>query len=409
MRRAIHPLLAAALGSSALLSGCVVIAAQSSQQLNTIGAVRLSTTICFSGQPGCPDKGNTKVDARGGGYQVLLGYRLPADTSLPQMFNSVAGQPMSFSRDNSYGAELERLMPAGQGQRWVGYRSGGFGAAPSSPSFTVDPAFALRQSDTGKPFEGPFSYRVVSGARSTPQGNPNAPVNCGFNPAGNPESATTCVDSPSLGDLGVSLQQPTQDVGIVYDPMARRAAKGNIEPVGFRVVYSGKGEAPTFSLKGSTNIPGASARVQPQSISPGDGSGRATVKVRMPQNTPNGSYDVTLVASLPNGQVRSRSHELRIGKGGSGCGSVRPTIGGTPGTDRLIGTAKRDVIFGYGGADRIRGGRGNDLICAGAGKDSVRGGRGRDVLAGLGGKDLLIGGRGRDTMIGGRGKDRLRP
>jgi len=408
MRRAIQPLLAAALGSSLLFSGCVVIAAQSSQQLNTIGAVKLNTTVCFSGQSGCPDKGNTNVSASGGGYQVLVGYRLPEDTSVPQAFNSTAGQPMSFSRDNSYGAELERLLPAGESQKWVGYRSPGFGAAPSSPSFNIGPTFALRQGEGGKPFEGPFAYRVVTGARSTPQGNPNAPVNCGANPAGSQEQATTCVDSPSLAELGVSLQQPTQDLGIVYDPRARRAGKDSIEPVGFRLVYAGKEGTPTFSLKASTNLPGGSAKVQPQSITPGSGSSRATVKVRVPPNTAGGSYDVTLVASLPNGQTRSRTHELRMGKGGPRCGSVQPTVSGTNGTDRLIGTDERDVIVAYGGDDRIRGRGGNDLICAGPGNDSLRGGRGNDTLAGRQGKDLLIGGRGRDMMIGGGGKDRFR-
>ena len=39
-----------ALGSAALLSGCVVITGQTAQQLNTIGAVRLTTTVCFSKQ-----------------------------------------------------------------------------------------------------------------------------------------------------------------------------------------------------------------------------------------------------------------------------------------------------------------------------------------------------------------------
>ena len=225
---------------------------------------------------------------------------------------------------------------------------------------------------------------------------------------GSPEQSTTCVDSPPLSELGVSLQQPTQDVGIVYDPSAQRAAKNSIKPVSFRLVYAGTGTAPSFSLKASTNLPGGSARVQPQSMTPGSGSSRATVKVRVPPNTGGGSYDVTLVASLPNGQVRSRTHELDFGKGGPRCGSVDPTVSGTPGTDRLIGTSKRDVIVAYAGDDRVRGRGGNDLICGGPGNDSLRGGRGNDTLAGRQGKDLLIGGGGRDLMIGGAGKDRFR-
>lgn len=396
-----------ALGAAALLSGCVVITAQTSQQLNTVGAVRLTTTACFSKQPGCPDTGNTGYGATSGGFQVMLGYRIPTATSTPQSFNTTAGQFLNFERDATYAAELQRLMPPAPGQKWVGYRTGSLSSAPNNPNFTVAPTFALRQGDDGSPFGGPFAYRVVSGARAAP-GNSNAPVDCGSNPAGNDANKTSCVDSPSISEAGTNLQQATQDLGILDQGADFRAHKGSAAPVQFRLVYAGNGPAPSFGLKASTDIPGATAKVQLSSIVPSPAGSKVPVKLQVPHNVPDGSYDLTLVASLPNGQTRSRTHEIQIGAHASLCGSIQPTIMGTSKGDNIVGTQKRDVIAGFGGNDVIRSRGGNDLVCAGPGNDLVKGGAGNDRLAGRSGKDLLIGGKGHDLMIGGPGKDRFR-
>lgn len=404
MRRAIQPLLiATALVLATSLSGCVVITGQSSQQLNTIGAVKLTTTACFSQQAGCPDKGNSNTNGPAG-FQVLLAYRVPISASPPQTITTTAGQPLSFVRDASYAAELQRLAPAALGQKWAGYHSGQIGGI-SSPSFTVSPTFALKQDDDGAPFAGPFAYRVVTGARATPEANANAPVDCGSDLRGSQATKTTCVDSPPITELATNLQQATQDLGIIDDPAAQRASRDTMEPVEFRVVYAGKGgSAPTFALSASTDVPGAEAKPHPSSLTPAPGTAKVRVNVRVPPGTPRGSYDVTLAATL-NGQTRSRTHEVRIGQGTPQCGSINPTITGTSGRDRLVGTSDRDVIIGYGGNDRIVGRAGNDLICAGPGNDKVFGGRGNDTIAGRSGKDLLIGGHGHDLIIGGPGED----
>jgi RTX calcium-binding nonapeptide repeat (4 copies) len=408
MRRAAKPLLiATALCLAALLSGCVNIVNQSSQQLNTIGAVRLITTVCFSQQSGCPDRGNSDTAATSQGFQVMLAYRTPEAAIAPQAFSTTAGQQLSFVRDSSYGTELERLLPTGDDQKWVGYRTAGLNSAPSSPTFTVSPTFTLRQGPDGEPFAGPFAYRAVSGARVTP-GNQNTPVDCGANPAGNDASKTTCVDSPAISDLATNLEQSTQDLGILDDTAKGRAARGKPGPVLFRAVYLGKSPAPTFSLKASTDIQGAEAKARPGDLTPTAGTTKVRVTLRIPPDTPRGSYDVTLMATLPNGQTRSRTHELHIGQANAPCGSARPTISGTSGPDQLLGTPKRDVIVGFGGDDRISGRGGDDLVCAGSGDDTVKGGPGNDTIAGRGGRDVLIGGRGRDVLIGGPGKDRFR-
>ena len=82
-------------------------------------------------------------------------------------------------------------------------------------------------------------------------------------------------------------------------------------------------------------------------------------------------------------------------------------IVGTPGADRLTGTARNDVIFGLGGDDRIDPGKGNDVVCAGAGRDRVDGGEGNDALDGGGGADELDGGAGNDRLAGSDGADAL--
>ena len=409
MRKALHLRLTAAflgLLIASVLGGCIVITGQSSQQLNAIGAVRLTTAACVSGQAGCPDKGNSGRQGSAG-FQVLLGYRVPQAASVPQQINTIAGHPLSFARDHSYAAELERLAPAEEGQKWLGYRSGHV-ASLSAPSFTVSPTFSLKQASNGAPFNGPFAYRVVTGARRTPDGDPNRAVDCGSNLAGHEPTNTSCVDSPPLSELSTDLLQPTQDLGILSTGAPDRASEGSVLKMPFRLLYAGKrAEAPAFSLDAWTDVPDGTAQVTPGTIKPA-GASKAKVLLRVPHDTPSGSYDVTLVATTPGGQVRSRIHHLQVGPTKRRCGSVRPTIVGTDGRDLLTGTRRRDVIAGFGGDDRIRGRGGNDLICAGGGDDTVKGGDGNDTLAGRQGRDLLVGGRGRDLMIGGRGKDRFR-
>jgi phosphodiesterase/alkaline phosphatase D-like protein len=87
--------------------------------------------------------------------------------------------------------------------------------------------------------------------------------------------------------------------------------------------------------------------------------------------------------------------------------TVRCTVVGTPGPDRLRGGPGREVICGLGGADRIAGGGGADLIFGGAGDDVLLGGAGNDVLEGGVGRDELLGGTGADRLRGGAGSDAL--
>jgi Ca2+-binding RTX toxin-like protein len=57
-----------------------------------------------------------------------------------------------------------------------------------------------------------------------------------------------------------------------------------------------------------------------------------------------------------------------------------PTLSGTEGADRLVGSSTDDIIFGNGGNDTIFGGAGNDIIFGGAGVDLLYGGAGNDTF-----------------------------
>jgi len=95
------------------------------------------------------------------------------------------------------------------------------------------------------------------------------------------------------------------------------------------------------------------------------------------------------------------------GTSGPLCMGTEVTIAGTPRSERLVGTAGRDVFFARRGDDRVVGRGGGDVICTGRGADTARGARGRDSIAGWRGPDRLRGGPGRDDLLGGPGKDRL--
>ncbi|MGB0099523.1 MAG: calcium-binding protein [Nocardioides sp.] len=93
------------------------------------------------------------------------------------------------------------------------------------------------------------------------------------------------------------------------------------------------------------------------------------------------------------------------------CQGRPATVIGTPGDDRLRGTAGPDVIVGRGGDDRIRALAGDDLVCGGRGADDLLGGPGADELRGGAGAvdgstytgDVVDGGVGADVLAPGVG------
>lgn len=108
--------------------------------------------------------------------------------------------------------------------------------------------------------------------------------------------------------------------------------------------------------------------------------------------------------------------------GGTGEGTAGDTVGdsvpgtgpepvtrifGTPGADRLTGSAQGEEIWAMRGPDHVDGAGGHDTLGGGYGNDTIRGGDGRDIVFGNDGADLITGGSGADRLWGGPAADTI--
>jgi hypothetical protein len=412
------------------MNGCVIIEAQSSSQQSPLGGVQITTTACAS-DIGSDNPGYSPIDpncqgaGKGGNtggdsavdlpVQLLIGYRIPTDATAPNTITTTSpsgGSAFTFTSSATYTSELQRLSPAPSGEQWVGYLSSvqNFTVA-GTQRFTVAPTFELVEAADGSAFQGPFKYRTVVGFRTVDGSTPGSrPVTCGGTLTGGylTDGIGVCADNPSPGTIATDAQQPTEDLGILDAPGTQSVTQGNVARVKFQADYAGDGNpAPTFDLSASTDIPSAIALPSTPTLTPDDGTTQLRVILRVPVDTPPGSYDVTLAATLPNGETRSSTHEVLVTPTTVRCDATAPTIAGTRGDDVLVGTPGPDVIAAYAGDDEVLGLDGNDLICTGRGDDTIRGGGGNDEIAGRRGNDLLSGGSGHNVIAPGPGKDRM--
>jgi uncharacterized repeat protein (TIGR01451 family) len=139
-------------------------------------------------------------------------------------------------------------------------------------------------------------------------------------------------------------------------------------------------------------------RIKATAKKAGKATSTATVEVGKPDTDPTAGNDTDTETTTV-----TEPQEQKVF-----CNGMKATIVGTPGSDTLLGTAKRDVIQAGGGGDVVRGLSNDDVVCAGRGGDIVRGGGDSDLLKGGSGDDLLKGGSGDDALIGGLGDDTCR-
>jgi Ca2+-binding RTX toxin-like protein len=83
--------------------------------------------------------------------------------------------------------------------------------------------------------------------------------------------------------------------------------------------------------------------------------------------------------------------------------ALRPVVG----VEEFAADPRGCTISGSPGDDRIGGTAGDHVICAGPGDDSISGGGGRDAVFGDRGDDVASGGAAGDTLYGDDGDDRL--
>jgi hypothetical protein len=337
MGRARIPLAtAAALGAALLLGGCVVFKIEpSAVQNGTVGSVHVTIVACASrtgSSPpsgSCSRTGNSGRDATDGDIsQVLVAFRIPNGSSAPSSFSSSStgpsnpGPQLNFTRSDSYTSELQRLNPAPEGFRWVGYISQSFTYQSSGEqNFTASLDFGLPRGKQGHPFAGPFAWRPVVGARTI-----NAPTD-----ASNPVTCTPfvsegdatvpgfgggsgwiCIDAPEPTSLDSFFLVRTRDAAILPGAKAKVRA-GRTARLKFLFQYAGPASPAAFTFSANTDGIPDSTNILPRTYTPlGDSTRTVTVSFKVPKSTHKGTYTITLRARLPDGETRSGAGRLKV-------------------------------------------------------------------------------------------------
>jgi hypothetical protein len=312
---------AALLIAVAVLSGCFLIVSESGTQFDLIGDVEITTQTCLnSGAPCSAVSGN---DPSGGGpfdnTSLLIAFRLPDGVVAPETL--VPNPPFSFTLDKTYSDSLTQVAPPPAGQRWVGYRSQPFMAPISGLKFKT--RFRLPQGADGSPFKNPFSYRTVTGSFKDPSGT-GGPVRCASDPTiayVDPVRNTRsfCIDSPVKANptdkpwVPDTTSIPTRDLGVTGGGTVNIPQGGDAD-VPFSVDLSGAADPGVVAqITTENNLKDVFVTQSGNSITPAtDSKNPLNVHVHVdPTNAP-GTYALTMIARLPNGQERRRTAKIVV-------------------------------------------------------------------------------------------------
>ena len=286
------------------LSGCLSIKAQTASQ-RAPGVVTLGGVVCASDydrsehdtcHPGnVVEQDEVRVDATAGLGQMLVGFRVPVGMGAPDGF-AVDGRAVTFERRPEYAAALQARFPAPAGQQWEGYLSSPKAYAPDSgpQTLALAPEFTLPAGPGGAPFAGPLRWRMVVGFRQLADAaDAAAPADCTAT-----TGATACVDAPQEAAVPVDLSAPVSDFGVLGAPAATARA-GTTATLAFPVALRDDAAlgALDVALAAATDVPGAVAAAAAPSVRLGPGDSTVAVSVPLPEDTPPGSYAVSLTAS----------------------------------------------------------------------------------------------------------------
>ncbi|MGE0029208.1 MAG: hypothetical protein AB7O78_09115 [Thermoleophilia bacterium] len=331
-------LLVAGVAAIPLLSGCAIL------QPGGNGSGGLGTTlprlsICASG-PGsnqCADKGAINLDATSGLRQLLLGVQIPADVGAPATIVTDPPEAVTFTSSPGYTAELQRLQPAPNGRKWVGWISPALNYSTDNglpQRLSLGPAFVLPHAADGSPSTADtLATNWVVGIRNlTSVALPERPVACG-------DSLTTAVkdfDHPTqpgftyCADSQIAMSTPSGfDYGVVATGARASGLPGTVVTMPFILRNGRVGSFGPIPVRASTTLPGATAAVTPEKLSPpvlGDASG--LVAVGIPAGAAPGTYDVTFTADFGGGVTRVGVGKLTVlplpaGAGGPAGGGSR--------------------------------------------------------------------------------------
>jgi hypothetical protein len=351
MRTKRAPLAGATALVALLISGCgslgIGIDTQTTEQRDSIGAVRVTTNLCTRQTNGSSAANPPDVCGNddSGAYQLLLGYLLPNGVTAPDTTTADSADnafDLTFTASPSYSSQLELYQDSGPDNRWVGYLSGVYTDDGVTPlRWTVLSDLGLPPAVDGGPFTGgPLVVQTITGSRYVPSPvAADADVNCGLVAARLPSSlqhkleqrygkrrvhaAIKAARSGHRTRIAIysggcfsdtqGSSQDTRDLGIV--PLGNATGQaGTSTSVPFSVRFKGDANPPlTFSLSSPVSIAGATVTPSQATYTPAtDGTQQVDVKIDLPGNTEPATYPVRLVATLPNGQKREAVAQVTV-------------------------------------------------------------------------------------------------
>ena len=341
------------------LSGCVEIQTDTAAQQQTIGSVRVTTTVCASKPPPqqpCPASNTNGGEQANDPGQLLIAYRVPDGVGAPSEITVTRGSetPLQLGVRPEYAASLQEKSPAGTGLKWVGYISRVIASSEmhQGETFTVTSDFTLPRGSDGSPYpDATFAWRTVAGYRTTSDAaSANRPVACGadgttsFADQGPMFAAhTVCIDSPKP----YSTTTPTQsigigDLGVLNGDSPVSAGPGQAISVPFIIRTSGNG-LPLFDLSAGTTAPNTAAASSTSSFAPSPGDATVPVSVNVGTNTPPGTYDVTLTARVGGVQQRTGTLKLNVVAGDTVPPQIAFALAGK--TPKLKSALKKGLKF----------------------------------------------------------------
>jgi hypothetical protein len=165
--------------------------------------VTVDFTLCEAN-----DAGECSAQGIDNTVSILVGFRVPRGTRVPDSFASSSGTPVELTRNDEYKYHLNQLAPRNAERfKWFGYRSEIFQAA--SPDIERA-SFRVRMTLPEGYKRKRFKVRPVVGEMFEPNAKE---VDCGrsaYAPGDNPRATATCIINPEEDQLDQDLAIPVK-------------------------------------------------------------------------------------------------------------------------------------------------------------------------------------------------------
>jgi hypothetical protein len=186
-------IVALAVGFAVLLTGCRLVfkTPPTGEQIDRKPKVAVELTICVEPEADCPEGEGSEPTSSDEG-RVLIAFRVPKGSELPDEFSSTSGEAVNEVAHNAYSRQLNKKAPRRANYRWFGFRSDE--VIPYTPGAQQEATFRVRIRIPDELRVTPFKVLPVVGHEFG-----TGRVRCGssvFSSEGGPETNSLCISDP---------------------------------------------------------------------------------------------------------------------------------------------------------------------------------------------------------------------